>query len=165
MLKKKALLMGMTLVVAAGLFVGCTEKPQETSKENAQVEQKADEVSYKDGIYKAEADEFNNGWKGTVSIEVKEGKIVSANWDGVNEEGATKKEASKDGKYPMVEKAGAKAPWHEQAQLVEGYIIETQNPNNIKYTDEEGRTDAISGASIKVSEFFTLAQKALEKAK
>ncbi|PAB60278.1 FMN-binding protein [Anaeromicrobium sediminis] len=165
MLKKKALLIGMTLVVAAGLFVGCGSKPEEAATENTQVEQKAEEVAYKDGVYKAEGDEFQNGWKATVSIEVKDGKIVSADWNGVDEEGATKKDASKDGKYPMVEKAGAKAPWHEQAQLAEAYLIETQDPKNIKYTDDEGHTDAISGASIKVSEFFTLAEKALEEAK
>ena len=165
MLKKKALLIGMTLIVAVGLFVGCGSKQKEAVSENTQVEQKTEKVAYKDGIYTAETDEFNNGWKGTVSIEVKDGKIVSADWNGVNEEGATKKDASKGGKYPMVEKAGAKAPWHEQAQLAEAYLIETQDQNNIKYTDEEGHTDAISGASIKVSEFFTLAEKALEKAK
>ena len=59
-------------------------------------------------------------WKYNVTIEVKKGKITSADWNGVNLNGGKDKDAvSADGGYPMVEKGGAQAPWHEQAELAE----------------------------------------------
>jgi major membrane immunogen (membrane-anchored lipoprotein) len=56
---------------------------------------------------------------------------------------------------------GAQAPWHEQAALVEAYLLETQDPAGISLEDD-GSTDAISGVSIHVNEFVELAAEALE---
>ncbi len=115
---------------------------------------------FKDGIYTTEAPEFSqSGWKGVVSITVKGGKIVAADWDGVSlNTNQFKKQASIDGKYVMKEGG---VPWHEQAALAEAYLIKTQDPTKIVYKDEDGHTDAISGASISVKEFFELAAQAL----
>jgi len=63
----------------------------------------------------------------------------------------------------MVAKGGAQAEWHEQAIAAENYLIETQDPTAITYTDDAGHTDDIAGVSIHVVEFFNLAEKALEK--
>ena len=41
----------------------------------------------------------------------------------------------------------------------------TQDPTDIALTDDEGHTDAIAGATIKVGNFFELAQEALKDAK
>ncbi len=121
---------------------------------------------YKDGNYRAEMSEFSNGWKYYADLTVINGYIVAADWDGIPEEGdKTKDEASASGEYGMVEKGGAQAPWVEQANKAEAYLLETQDPTAIEYTDEEGHTDAISGVSIHVVEFFELAEKALESAK
>lgn len=124
--------------------------------------------AYKDGTYRAEVKDFdpNNGWKDSVEITVSGGKITAVTWNGTHKDGGDDKAtASKAGKYPMVEQGGAKAPWHEQAALAEAYLIQTQDPTAVNYTDEDGHTDAISGATIKVKEFFTLAAEALATAK
>ncbi len=65
----------------------------------------------------------------------------------------------------MVANGGAQAPWFDQAMKAEAYLLETQDPTSITYTDETGHTDAISGASIHVREFFSLAEEALAGAK
>ncbi|MDK2933851.1 MAG: hypothetical protein PWP27_1661 [Clostridiales bacterium] len=62
----------------------------------------------------------------------------------------------------MKEKGGAQAEWHEQAEKAEAYLLKTQDPTKITYTDDEGHTDLISGATIHVKEFFDLAKKALD---
>ncbi|MFQ3547674.1 MAG: FMN-binding protein [Termitinemataceae bacterium] len=118
----------------------------------------------KDGKYFAQDDTFGaSGWKSQVVLEVKNGKIVSANWNGVsNIAGAPDKKAfDKAGKYNMVKFGKAQAEWYQQAEKVEQYLVKTQDINFNKYKDAEGRTDAISGASIHVKEFFDLAKKAL----
>jgi major membrane immunogen (membrane-anchored lipoprotein) len=51
--------------------------------------------------------------------------------------------------------------WHEQAAVVEKYLIDTQDIAFSKYTTPEGNTDAIAGASIHVKEFFELVKAAV----
>lgn len=133
------------------------------------------EGQYKDGNYTAEEEDFNaeTGWKYTTNLTVINGYIVAADWDGMSKEEPkddegnikTKDQVSADGEYGMVEKAGAQAPWVEQADKAEAYLIEKQDPTAIEYSNDEGATDAISGVSIKVKSFFELAEKALEGAK
>ncbi len=120
---------------------------------------------YKDGAHHAEAKEFVNGWKETVDLTVLNGHIVSAYWDGINETDPelTKKAASVDGSYGMKEKGNAQTEWHEQAEIAEAYLLETQDPTKIEYKDDQGHTDAITGVSIGVNGFFDLAKEALEK--
>ncbi|GFR36987.1 hypothetical protein PRECH8_02830 [Insulibacter thermoxylanivorax] len=122
---------------------------------------------YKDGTYYAEEPDFgSSGWKYTATITVMAGNIVAADWNGIHKDGGDDKDTvSKNGEYGMVEKGGAQAEWHEQAYLAEQYLIETQDPTAITYTTEQGHTDAISGVTIHVVEFFTLAEEALANAK
>lgn len=120
---------------------------------------------YEDGHYHAEEAEFSetSGWKYMVDLTVIGGRIVAANWNGVHRDGGTdKKTRSMDGEYGMVERGDAMAPWYEQAMAVEAYLLEVQDPTAIEYSDDEGHADAISGASIHVIEFFSLAEEALE---
>lgn len=119
---------------------------------------------YEDGIYFAQEDGFSErtGWKYMVILEVEGGEIVSATWEGANRDGGTSKVVrSRSGEYGMVERGGAIAPWFEQAAATEEYLLEVQDPTAIEYTSDEGHTDAISGATIHVVEFFTLAEEAL----
>jgi major membrane immunogen (membrane-anchored lipoprotein) len=119
--------------------------------------------AYTDGVYFAQEDDFGStGWKYNVTMEVKDGKIVKAVWNGANVNGGKDKiSQSRDGEYGMVQKGGASAPWFEQAAVAEAYLLETQDPTAVNYVDEEGHTDSFTGASIHVIEFFTLAEKAL----
>jgi len=83
------------------------------------------------------------------------GKIVSVDWNAINKDGGDDKDTlSRNGGYKMVEYGGAQAEWHEQAEKVEAYLVEKQDPTDIKYKDNDGHTDAISGATIKVKKFF-----------
>jgi major membrane immunogen (membrane-anchored lipoprotein) len=143
---RKTLIFALLLVVAtAGFSEGQPEGP------------------YQDGIYYAQEDGFSHGWKYVVTIYVKNGAIVKADWNGVsNVGGPTKDVVSTAGKYPMVEAGGAQAPWHIQAERAEMWLVENQDPSLISYIDDEGHTDAISGVSVHVVEFFDLAQQALD---
>ncbi|MBM4763037.1 FMN-binding protein [Bacillus sp. B15-48] len=152
--------------------VGCnqtedaTSAPEEettTGEETATQEQaQIEESKYADGIYFAEEEGYSKDWKYTATIEVKDGKIIAAVWNGVNINGGKDKATtSADGEYPMVEKGGAQAEWHEQAALAGAYLVEIQDPEKITYKDDEGHTDDIAGVSIHVVEFFDLAEKAL----
>lgn len=178
----KILVLSLSLVVVTGLFAGCgsnannaTETTKAATETTAQATTEAPAATeatqaskYKDGTYTAEAAEFeaSSGWKDNVTLEIKDDKIVSAIWNGTHKDGGDDKvTASKNGKYGMKAIGKAQAEWHEEAAKVEAYLIEKQDPTDIKYTDADGHTDAISGATIKVSEFFKLAEEALNKAK
>lgn len=148
-------------VLAAGLFVaGCnrTESGEAGADESA--------AAYEDGVYFAQEDGFNErtGWKYMVTLDVKDGRIVSAEWNGANvAAGRDKITVSEAGDYGMVANGGAQSEWHVQAALTEEYLLEIQDPAKMEYDPEDGTTDAISGVSIHINEFATLAQEALEK--
>ncbi|MCL6603351.1 MAG: FMN-binding protein [Paenibacillus sp.] len=119
----------------------------------------------KDGGYHAEGAEFdpNNGFKSTVDLTVANGNVVAAKFSGVNAAGDDKQQYSADGKYGMKEKGGSAAEWHEEIIAAQKYFVE--NSGAAPTLNEEGKTDAISGVTISVGEYFTLAEKALEGAK
>ncbi len=117
---------------------------------------------YADGTYYASEDAFDeNGWKGLVSLYVNNGNIVQVYYSGVNEAGDDKQTFASDGKYGMIKDSKIGKEWHEQAQSTEAYLIATQDPKKIKFSSSEGGTDDIAGVSMHVSDFFTLAEKAL----
>ncbi len=118
---------------------------------------------YQDGIYFAMDEAFgSSGWKETATVTVQGGKIVSADWNGVNIKGGVdKKTYDKAGKYNMVAFGKAQAEWYQQAEKAEAYLIASQDPAKITYKNAEGNTDDIAGVSVHVSAFFNLAAKAL----
>lgn len=117
---------------------------------------------YKDGGYHAEGEmDADSGWKSTVDLTVVNGNIVAVKFSGLNADGDDKKQYSIDGKYGM-KAGGAQAEWHEEIAKVEQYFLENGAAPAL---NDEGKTDAISGVSIHVGEYFTLVEKALEGAK
>lgn len=55
-----------------------------TTKQEASKAVVAKEGSYEDGVYFTTEDSFaSSGWKYTVTLVVEDGKIVSADWNGV----------------------------------------------------------------------------------
>lgn len=115
----------------------------------------------KDGWYFAEQTEFSkSGWRDQVLIEVKGGKIVSANWNGVNNLGlADKKSVAAAGQYGMA-KVAKQGEWDVQAARVEAELVKVGSAAKIA-VKADGKTDAISGVSITVKEFLDLVPKAL----
>ena len=120
-------------------------------------------ADYADGIYFAMEDGFaSSGWKYAVTVEIKGGKFVDVEWNGINvNAGAPKKDVDKAGRYNMVKFGGAQAEWYEQAEKTEAYLLKTQDPTAITYTDDSGHTDDIAGVSIHVVEMYDLVNKAL----
>ena len=146
-MKKSAIVLSF-LVIALSLLLSC-------SKEGPK---------YKDGEYTAEEKGFeDNGWKNMVSVTVEKGRIAAADWNAISQDGGeSKKTRSVQGEYDM---ASEGLPWHVQAEKAADYLIKIQDPLEMKYKDNSGLTDSISGVSISVLSFFKLAEKALEKAK
>ncbi len=155
----------LTSMVMIGLLAGITacgggDEAAEKTDGAAQT------ANWEDGFYMAQEDGFSEktGWKYIVLLEVKDGKIQDAVWNGAHKTaGPDKVTQSKSGAYGMEEKGGAQAAWYEQAARAEDFLLEKQDPTAITYTDDAGHTDAISGVSIHVVEFFDLAQKALNQ--
>ncbi|WP_201769238.1 hypothetical protein [Fervidicella metallireducens] len=82
-MKNKILALGLSLILTAGLLAGCGSKA--TSGDTAD----SSKPKYADGIYFAQADNFDEktGWKEVVTLEVKDGKIVSADWNAAHKSG------------------------------------------------------------------------------
>ena len=115
----------------------------------------------KDGYYFAEQAGYSkSGWKYQAVLEVKGGKVVTAQWNGVNNLGlADKKGVASSGQYGMV-KAAKQGEWDVQAARVEAALVQAGDVNKIP-VKPDGHTDAISGVSITVKDFLDLVPKAL----
>ncbi len=119
-------------------------------------------ATLKDGVYRATGERDDGGFADMVEITVAGGEIVAVNWDGLNTAGQTKKELSKAGQYVMSETG---LPWHQQAEIMEQALLHTQDPAALIYNPDTGRTDAYTGATIRVTPFVRLATQALSEAK
>lgn len=162
-MKNRSLFIVVLVLVLALALVGCSKK--EKQSETASVPSTtftAPTEGYSDGIYYAIGDTFDSDWKDVVTIVVADGSIVSADWNAVSiNAGLDKKAYDRAGKYNMVKFGNAIAEWYEQAEKVEAYLISTQDPSKVRYTDAAGSVDDIAGVSIHVKGFFDLAAKAL----
>ncbi len=115
-----------------------------------------------DGSYRAVAAQADSsGFRDVVELTVRDGEIVTVNWDAVGADGVGKKALSQKGDYVMTETG---LPWHQQAQKLEEALLRTQDPAAIVYDLESGKTDAYSGASIRVDPFVKLAMQAVAQA-
>ncbi|MDX9826727.1 MAG: FMN-binding protein [Spirochaetia bacterium] len=119
--------------------------------------------SVKDGYYFAQEDKFAaDGWKSQAVLKVSGGKIVEAAWNGVSTNPASRDKLAQAaaGRYGMVKASKIKAEWDAQAKAAAAYLVSTQDANFAKY-GKDGKTDAISGATMAVAEFYDLVRKAL----
>lgn len=118
---------------------------------------------WQDGTYTAEADEFDHGWKPFVQITVMGGYITDVHFDAFGEDGdKTKYVTSVQGEYGMVENGNAQWPFYEQADTAAAYLVETQDPAR---GVRQANADGVSGVSITVNYFYSLAQDALSGAR
>jgi major membrane immunogen (membrane-anchored lipoprotein) len=132
----------------------------ETAQETKQEEAVVDTTALADGTYTAEAAEFDKGgFKSTLSLTVAGGKITEVIWDAYNEAGEFKSLLSADGGYVMTDGGPT---WQEQAMALAEYAVANQSFNIP--VDEGGKTDAVAGVSISISDFINLASKCLAQA-
>ena len=159
---KKTLAIMLSAVLALGLLAGCGSKEETTNPgTETNTGTNAEQGTLADGNYFAKGEADEQGWMYMVQLDVNGGKIESVNFDAanVNTAGKTKKELSKSGEYGM-KAGGASSEWHEQAELLEKALVGQSNTSSITVNDE-GKTDAVSGVSIKVNNFVELVDKAL----
>lgn len=122
----------------------------------------SDHPLWKDGVYRAVAEYDESGFRDVVELTIKDGEITVANWDGEPKDGGkSKKELSRAGEYVMTETG---LPWHSQAEMLELVLLDKQDPAAIVYDADTGKSDAYSGASIRISPFVKLATEALAQA-
>jgi major membrane immunogen (membrane-anchored lipoprotein) len=121
------------------------------------------QVKAKDGVYFASDTTFapESGWKEQVVVTVAGGKIAKVVWNGVSNLGvADKKTVAAAGGYGMKKASKLGLEWDQEAANVEAYLVKSQNPGFDKFK-QDGTTDAISGASLHVKNFYDLVNKAL----
>ena len=112
-----------------------------------------------DGVYRAEGEEFG-GNRSQVTMVIENGEITELHWDSFDAEGNGKRALSLQGKYTMTEDG---LLWADQADAVQNYVIEHQGLNGLT-TNEEGKTDVVSGVSISIASFKELVKDCLAQA-
>ena len=141
--------------ISIGGFTALAEK---CLKEAAGITQT---LELKDGTYEAKAEAAdNNGFTDQVTMTVADGKITEVNWEAVGEDGSKKSVLSENGEYVMTEDG---LTWKEQAEALANALIENQSLDFLQ-VNEQGKTDAISGVSISVGGFISLAEKCMNEA-
>lgn len=112
-----------------------------------------------DGVYRAEGEEFG-GNRSQVTMVIENGEITELHWDSFDAEGNGKRALSLQGKYTMTEDG---LLWADQADAVQKYVLEHQGLNGLT-TNEEGKTDVVSGVSISIASFKELVKDCLAQA-
>ena len=107
----------------------------------------------KDGCYTAQMQEYSYGWKEYVTITVKNGKIVSTEFDAENASGFIK---SWDNAYMQTMLHANGTYPNEYTRFYAGQLLEGQG---------EGDVDALSGATSSYGSFQKLAEAVLEQAR
>lgn len=150
MLNKKYLFaVAAVTVLSTASMVGCSNK------------NKSNEANgYVDGTYTKVATEEENGYVYEATMVVEGGKITSIDWDAKDADGNSKKEAAENGTYVMTEDG---LNWAEQSEALANCVIENQSIDTIK-TDENGKTDAVAGVSITVTNFVELVKDCMDQA-
>ena len=132
------------LLVALALFVGCNK-----------------EAKLKAGVYGGSSTFGDSTCTCKVTID-DAGKITNVYFD-ESYEGSTKKTLGDD--YQMKSDWGSKWEWYEHAKALEDAIVANQGIDFITVDPATGKTDAVSGCTIKVDNMLKSYEAAIAKAK
>ena len=92
-------------------------------------------VEYKDGEYEAADRKYDDqGYRATVKIVIKDGKLYSVDCDADSKTGGTKKDHSESGQYNM-KAGGAQYDWHQEIAFFERYVVDN-GENIIVYIEQ-----------------------------
>lgn len=134
--KKRILSLVAATMLSVAVLAGCGNK----------------EEGMKDGKYEVESKADDRGYKSTLTLEVKDGKIVAADYDEISSEGVSKQS---DAEYNKKMKEFGKVTNPEEAfPALEKAIVEKQS----------AEVDAFTGATNSSNNFKKLAAKAMENA-
>ena len=111
------------------------------------------DTALQDGYYTAKAAEFSHGWKEYITIMVKDGSIVSVEYNAENASGFIK---SWDNAYMQTMLHSNGTYPNAYTRYYAGQLLEDQNADGI---------DAISGASSSYGSFQKLSAAVLEQAR
>lgn len=114
----------------------------------------SDENAMKDGTYEVEVAKVDeHGYKPSIKVEVKDGKIATVSYDEITAEGASKRT---DAEYNKKMKEFGKVTNPEEAfPALEKAVVEKQS----------AEVDAFTGATTSSENFKKVAAKAIENAK
>ncbi|WP_167628352.1 extracellular electron transfer flavoprotein PplA [Listeria valentina] len=159
-LKKVA--MGLTAVVASSmLLVACgndnSSSDKKSSNDTKQEQKKSADAktdgTMTDGTYKLEEKNYDDkGWKGFMSIKVKDGKITDANYDYKNKDGKLK---SEDADYEKAMKAKVKTGPKEYLKELNDSLVKNQ---------AAGAVEVVSGATHSSDTFINYANQLIQAA-
>ena len=138
---------------------GQSETTENNGTENPANSNLGEAVQRIDGVYRAEGEEFG-GNRSQVTMVIENGEITELHWDSFDAEGNGKRALSLQGKYTMTEDG---LLWADQADAVQKYVLEHQGLNGLS-TNEEGKTDVVSGVSISIASFKELVKDCLAQA-
>lgn len=138
---------------------GQSETSENNGTENTANSNLGEAVQRIDGVYRAEGEEFG-GSRSQVTMVIENGEITELHWDAFDAEGNGKRALSLQGKYTMTEDG---LLWADQADAVQNYVIEHQGLSGLT-TNEEGKTDVVSGVSISIASFKELVKDCLAQA-
>lgn len=141
-------------------LMGCGKKDKGNNSQSGSSNNTS--TSYKDGEYKESASSYDDsGFKATVRVVIKNGSVYSVDCDADSKDTGTKKSLSESGRYDM-KTGGAQYDWHEEIAFFEKHVV-SHGLNSITL-NKEGKTDVVTGCTIKVGEYVDLIKKALDKA-
>lgn len=151
-LHKKILVPGLAVLL---LLAGCAkEKPADNPKNTPQGAAPA----YKDGTYHAESGADDRGAVGHITLTIQQGKIVQAEFKGVQKDGKVK-----DVEYGKTNGKIENQEFYNKAQVaVKG--MATYAPKLVEVQDID-KVDSVSGATVSYKQFVDAGKKALEQAK
>ncbi len=125
---------------------------------------------YKEGIYTGTATDDYGGQDNTATAIItidSDGKITDVDLDTTyTKDGVqtTKKTLGDD--YGMFghEYGSTLGEWYQQVEALEKYVIDNQGIDKLQL-DDEGKSDAVSGCTIKIDALYEAISSALEQAK
>ena len=125
---------------------------------------------YKEGVYTGTATDSYGGQDNTATAIVtidKNGKITEVNLDTTyTKDGVKTTKKTLGSEYGMYNNpyGSTIGEWDTQVKAFENYIVSNQGIDNLKL-DEDGKTDAVSGCTIKIDALYEAVNNALKKAK
>lgn len=160
---KRKLALGLCVGMLTLSLVGCSSS-NEVDKETSNETPATTEEQAFTGDKTVELPSGEEGKETLITtVTFEDGKPVDVNIDVKGEDGKMKSDLVAAGEYVM---ANETATWTEQVDALEAFIKENDfDLSKVTLTNEEGKTDAVSGVTIKVGEYVEGVQKALDEVK